>query len=265
MSSKKVLTGTQRFRKAYRTALQVMLSYAGLFLGKRLFGQRYYELRIEQLHVRNAERVKRAILELDGLFIKIGQMLSILSNFLPETFQKPLEELQDKIPARPYEQVRERVRSELGKYPEDLFSRFDVEPLAAASIGQAHRAQLPDGTEVVVKVQHMGIEATARIDLEIIRRLIQVSAWFYNIKGMDYVYTQVKLMIEEELDFRKEASSMEKIRLNLLDEVGLNIPLIHPTYSATRVMTSTWHDGVKISNLEQIDAWKLDRRALAST
>lgn len=265
MSKKKVLTGGQRFRKAYRTALQVMLSYAGLLLGKRLFGQRYYDLRIEKLHVRNAERVKRAILELDGLFIKIGQMLSILSNFLPETFQKPLEELQDKIPARPYEQVRERVRSELGKYPEDLFTRFDVEPLAAASIGQAHRAQLPDGTEVVVKVQHMGIEATARIDLEIIRRLIQVSAWFYNIKGMDYVYTQVKLMIEEELDFRKEASSMEKIRLNLLDEVGLNIPLIHPTYSATRVMTSTWHDGVKISNLEQIDAWKLDRRALAST
>ncbi len=265
MSSKKVLTGSQRFRKAYRTALQVMLSYAGLFLGKRLFGQRYYDLRIEKLHVRNAERVKRAILELDGLFIKIGQMLSILSNFLPETFQKPLEELQDKIPSRPYEQVRERVRSELGKYPEELFTRFDAEPLAAASIGQAHRAQLPDGTEVVVKVQHMGIEATARIDLEIIRRLIQVSAWFYNIKGMDYVYTQVKLMIEEELDFGKEASAMEKIRVNLQGEVGLDIPKIHPTYSAKRVMTSTWHDGVKISNLEQIDAWKLDRRALAST
>ena len=259
------MTGSRRFRKAYHVAAQVMLSYVFLMLGKRIFGQRYYDLRIEKLHVRNAERVKRAILKLNGLFIKIGQMLSILSNFLPETFQKPLEELQDKIPARPYAEVRERIIQELGKAPEELFTRFDQAPLAAASIGQAHRAQLKDGTEVVVKVQHMGIESTARIDLEIIRRLIQVSAWFYNVKGMDYVYTQVKLMIEEELDFVKEAAAMVKIRVNLQAEPGLSIPEVHPQYSATRVMTTTWYDGVKISNLEQIDAWGLDRRALAST
>ena len=259
------MTGSRRFRKAYHVAAQVMLSYVFLMLGKRIFGQRYYDLRIEKLHVRNAERVKRAILKLNGLFIKIGQMLSILSNFLPETFQKPLEELQDKIPARPYAEVRERIIQELGKAPEELFTRFDQAPLAAASIGQAHRAQLKDGTEVVVKVQHMGIESTARIDLEIIRRLIQVSAWFYSVKGMDYVYTQVKLMIEEELDFVKEAAAMVKIRVNLQAEPGLSIPEVHPQYSATRVMTSTWYDGVKISNLEQIDAWGLDRRALAST
>lgn len=259
------MTGSRRFRKAYHVAALVMLSYIFLMLGKRIFGQRYYDLRIEKLHLRNAERVKRAILKLNGLFIKIGQMLSILSNFLPETFQKPLEELQDKIPARPYAEVRERIIQELGKAPEELFTRFDQEPLAAASIGQAHRAQLKDGTEVVVKVQHMGIESTARIDLEIIRRLIQVSAWFYSVKGMDYVYTQVKLMIEEELDFVKEAAAMVKIRVNLQAEPGLSIPEIHPQYSATRVMTTTWYDGVKISNLEQIDAWGLDRRALAST
>ena len=259
------MTGSRRFRKAYHVAALVMLSYVFLMLGKRIFGQHYYDLRIEKLHVRNAERVKRAILKLNGLFIKIGQMLSILSNFLPETFQKPLEELQDKIPARPYAEVRERIIQELGKAPEELFTRFDQAPLAAASIGQAHRAQLKDGTEVVVKVQHMGIESTARIDLEIIRRLIQVSAWFYNVKGMDYVYTQVKLMIEEELDFVKEAAAMVKIRVNLQAEPGLSIPEVHPQYSATRVMTSTWYDGVKISNLEQIDAWGLDRRALAST
>jgi predicted unusual protein kinase regulating ubiquinone biosynthesis (AarF/ABC1/UbiB family) len=259
------MTGSRRFRKAYHVAALVMLSYVFLMLGKRIFGQHYYDLRIEKLHVRNAERVKRAILKLNGLFIKIGQMLSILSNFLPETFQKPLEELQDKIPARPYPEVRERIIQELGKAPEELFTRFDQAPLAAASIGQAHRAQLKDGTEVVVKVQHMGIESTARIDLEIIRRLIQVSAWFYNVKGMDYVYTQVKLMIEEELDFVKEAAAMVKIRVNLQAEPGLSIPEVHPQYSATRVMTTTWYDGVKISNLEQIDAWGLDRRALAST
>jgi predicted unusual protein kinase regulating ubiquinone biosynthesis (AarF/ABC1/UbiB family) len=242
-----------------------MLSYTFLLLGRRFFGQRYYELRIDKLHQRNAERVKKAILELDGLFIKIGQMLSILSNFLPQTFQKPLEELQDKIPARPYSQVRERIHSELGQYPEELFARFEEVPLAAASIGQVHSAQLHEGNEVVVKVQHMGIEATARIDLQIIQRLTQIMAWFYRIQGIDYLYSQVKLMIEEELDFGKEAAAMERIRANLQDETGLSIPAVHPKYSATRILTTTWYEGVKIANLEQIDAWKLDRRALAST
>lgn len=265
MSEKKRFTGSQRFRKAYSTALRVMLSYLFLQLGKRIFGSRFYDLRIERLHQRNAERVKRAILQLDGLFIKIGQMLSILSNFLPETFQKPLEELQDKIPARPFEQVRQRIIGELGESPEMLFLSFDPNPIAAASIGQAHSAQLKDGTKVVVKVQHIDIEELAHIDLEIIRRLIQFSAWFYNINGMDYAYAQVRQMIEEELDFEREAASMQKIRLNLGQEAGFVIPVLHRQFSSRRVMTSTWHDGVKISNLEQIDAWGLDRRALAST
>ena len=116
-------------------------------------GQRWYDHQIAALHLRNAERVKNTILELQGLFIKMGQLLSVMSNFLPEAFQRPLEALQDRLPARPYPEVQKRIMEELGKLPEELFSRFDKTPIAIASIGQAHRATLPDGTEVVVKVQ----------------------------------------------------------------------------------------------------------------
>lgn len=87
MSTKKTYTGSQRVRKAYWTATVVMLSYGWLMLRGKIFGKGYYEKRILALHIRNAERVKKAILQLNGLFIKIGQMLSILSNFLPEAFQ----------------------------------------------------------------------------------------------------------------------------------------------------------------------------------
>lgn len=253
----------RRVRKAYWTALVVMTSYGLLHLGGKIFGSRYYENRILALHLRNAERVKKAILELNGLFIKVGQMLSILSNFLPEAFQKPLEELQDRIPPRPYEEVRRRIVQEFGKTPEELFTRFDQTPLAAASIGQAHRAQLPDGSEVVVKVQHADIEQIAGVDLEVIRRLTRLIAWFFDIKGMDYLYSQVRKMIEEELDFVREAQSMQQIAGNLQGETGMVIPDVHPAWSTSRVLTTTWHEGVKISNLEQLDAWQVSRRDLA--
>lgn len=264
MPTEKIFSRAWRLRKAYGTAAVVMLSYARLWLLKKIMGKAWYERRILALHIRNAERVKTAILLLKGLFIKLGQMLSILGNFLPEAFQKPLEALQDQIPARPFPEVRDRIISEFGKTPEEIFTRFDEQPLAAASIGQAHRAQLHDGTEVVVKVQHLNIEHIAAVDLEIIRRLTALISWFYRIKGMDYLYTQVKKMIEEELDFRREAVSMQKIAENLAHEPEIAIPQVHPEFSTARVLTTTWHEGVKISNVVQLDAWGLDRRDIAT-
>jgi ubiquinone biosynthesis protein len=264
MPNPNIYSRSFRLRKAYWTATVVMWSYFRLWVLKKIWGQAWYDKRILPLHISNAERVRDAILQLKGLFIKLGQILSILSNFLPEAFQKPLEALQDQIPQRDFSTVRERILRELGKPIEELFISFDENALAAASIGQAHRARLHDGTEVVVKVQHADIEGVAAVDLEIIQRLTRMAAWFYDIKGMDYLYTQVRKMIEEELDFTQEANSMEQIRANLSQENGIIIPVVHRAFSTKKVMTTTWHDGVKISNLTQLDAWQLNRRDIAS-
>lgn len=264
MSAEKIYSRSFRLRKAYWTTAVVMFSYTRLWFLKKILGQKWYNRRILALHIKNAERVRDAILELKGLFIKLGQMLSILTNFLPEAFQKPLEALQDQIPQRPFESVRARILRELGKPIEELFAYFDENALAAASIGQAHRARLHDGTEVVVKVQHADIEQVAQIDLDIILRLTRISAWFYDIKGMDYLYTQIRKMIEEELDFTREANSMEQIQINIAEESGITIPSVHRAYSTGKVLTTTWHDGVKISNLAQLDAWQVNRRDLAT-
>ena len=253
-----------RVRKAYSTAFVVALSYLRLIFLRRLLGQPWYDRRIGALHLRNAGRVKQAILDLQGLFIKMGQMLSVMSNFLPEAFQRPLEALQDRLPARPYPDVQRRIVEELGKVPEQIFSRFEQIPLATASIGQAHRATLLDGTEVVVKVQHYGIEEIARIDLEIIQRLTKIFSWFLHIKGMDYLYAQIRQMIEEELDFANEARAMETIRRNLADEPEVVVPEVFAAYSTGRVLTTRYCVGAKISDLAQLDAWGVDRRALAA-
>lgn len=253
----------KRTRRAYAVATKVAFSYLWLFWRKKLFGQAYYDRRIMALHQRNADRVKKAVLELQGLFIKVGQLLSILTNFLPEAFQAPLESLQDQVPARPYEQVRQRILTELGQEPEQVFASFSKEPLAAASIGQAHRARLKSGEEVVVKVQHLDIEAIANVDLQIIQRLQSIISWWFNIQGMDHLYTQVRQMIEEELDFEAEATAMQVIAENLKEEEGLVIPTIFPAYSTTRVMTTVWQTGVKINKTQQLKEWGVDQEAIA--
>lgn len=248
----------RRMRKAYWVSLKVGMSYLFLYLGKRVFGQAYYDKHIGALHDKNAHIVKQAIWQLQGLFIKVGQMLSILSNFLPEAFQAPLEALQDQIPARPYKEVQNRIIQALGKDPHELFASFSKEPLAAASIGQAHRATLKDGTEVVVKVQHANIEAVAEVDLKIIKRLQEIISWWFSIKGMDHLYTQIKEMIEAELDFREEAKAMQEIGENLKEEPLFKIPEVHEMYSSHRVLTTTWCPGVKINQVNQLQAWNVD-------
>lgn len=263
MPKSKIYRRSWRIRKAYSTAFVVMLSYLKPYLLSKLFGKKYFQKRLPNLHLKNAERVKKTILQLQGLFVKVGQLLSILSNFLPEAFQAPLDELQDKIPPRPIAEIRQRILEELGDTPENLFRHFNETPIAAASIGQAHRATLKDGTAVVVKVQHANIEEIARTDLHIIERLTKLTAWFFEIKGIEYTYTQVRQMIEEELDFEQEAKAMQEIQENLKKESGLLIPTVHPPFSTSRVLTTTFCEGVKINNIAQLDEWELDKRALS--
>lgn len=259
-----MLSPARRVRKAYWTAFVVYFSYVWLSVRRRFSGKKWYEKRLLALHIRNAERVKTAILELEGLFIKVGQLLSVMSNFLPEAFQRPLEALQDRLPPRPIEEVRRRIAEELGKSPEELFRQMEETPMATASIGQAHRAVLLDGTEVVVKVQHYGIEEIASVDLRILHRLTRIYAWLVDIKGIEYLYSQIRQMIEEEMDFNNEAQTMERIRQNLVEEREVQIPQLFTEYSTRRVMVTRYCNGAKISDLEQLDAWGVDRRALSA-
>ena len=264
MTKNKIYRRGYRIRKAYGTAFVVILSYAWLLLKSKFFGKKYYENRLFDLHVRNAERVKKTILLLQGLFIKVGQLLSILTNYLPKAFHEPLEALQDQIPARPLAEIQARITKELGKPPEELFATFDTTALASASIGQVHRATLHSGEAVVVKVQHQNIESIAEVDLTVMQRLVRLTAYFFDIKGIEHAYTQVRKMIEEELDFKQEAQSMQLIAANLKEEPFVKIPKLFPEYSTQRVLVSEYCEGVKINNTDQIEAWGIDRTDLGN-
>lgn len=253
----------KRSRKAYRLSNQLLFSYLSLYLGKKLFGNRFYNRRIEKVHAKNAKRVKNAISELKGLFTKAGQLLSTLSHILPDQYMSALESLQDAAPASPFEETTALIEKELNGSISNLFESFETTPIASASIGQVYRAQLKSGEKVAVKVQHSNIEELATADLVIIEKLIKRISFFVKIQGIEHVYGQVKLMIEEELNYEIEAQSMQQISANISDVENVRIPKVMTEYSSQRILTTQFEEGVKITNTQQLDEWHIDRNALA--
>ena len=166
-----------RFVRAYATTFAVIWSYSFLSFKTRLFGRAYREARILAVHRANAKRVEETILSLQGLFIKVGQLLSILANFLPDDFRNGLEGLQDQVPPRPFEDIEDRIKVEVGPIA-TRFKTFNRTPIASASLGQVHEATLEDGTRVAVKVQHRDIDEIVRLDLKTIRRIMTIAQWF---------------------------------------------------------------------------------------
>jgi hypothetical protein len=179
------LTAGRRFRllAVYRTAAVVLASYGLHAVAGRLRGAEWADAELPRVHRANARRVLATILEVRGLFIKVGQLVSVLSSVLPADFRDELAELQDRIPPRPWEEIRGRLAAELGD-PETVFAEVDRTPVAAASLAQVHSARLADGRRVAVKVQHLGVERLARLDLATVRRVLRIVSLATGARGL---------------------------------------------------------------------------------
>ena len=192
--------------------LRVLGSYLWLRIARPMMSPARYQARLIERHRRNARRVQRAIVDAGGLFIKVGQLISILSNVLPPEFRGELESLQDRLPPRPYEEVAARIRADFGHPAEELFREIDPVPIATASLAQVHQAWLHDGRKVAVKAQHRDIERIAREDLELIRRLLRIIQFVTGVRGLESYHPEISQMINEELDFAREAQNLRRSR-----------------------------------------------------
>jgi len=260
----------RRFLKAYYVTFRVIFSYLWLKFRGKLFGKVYSDLEIAEVHRRNAKRIERALLELQGLFIKVGQALSILAGFLPAEFRDELSGMQDNVPPRPFEEIEARIRKEHGKGPNELYASFNPVPLASASLGQVHEAYLHDGRRVAVKVQHHGIEEVVRLDLLTIRQIMRIVQWFVPVQGLDNYYREIRSLLLEELDFGREAENINRIRSKFVTEnpdgavvPRVDTPEVIPELSTSRVLTLTFVEGVKVGAIEELDRLGIDRKELA--
>lgn len=254
-----------RFRaaRAYWLTVRILLGYLWLRAIKPIVGPAHYNRLLIARHRASSKRLVRAILELGGLFIKVGQLISILTNFLPQAFRAELEQLQDSVPARPFDEVRARIRRELGREPEDLFAEFDVIPIASASLAQVHIALTRDGRRVAVKVQHADIEEISKLDLRILGRVLALVQFFVRLRGLESYHEDISQLVREELDFTQEARNIATIRANFADSTEVHFPVVVPELSTQRVLTTELVEATKVTDFATLEALGIDRPALA--
>ena len=249
--------------RAYWVTFLVIGSYLWLRLRARFHSDAWIEHALRTTHLRNARRIERTICELQGLFIKVGQLISIMTNFLPEEFRRELEGLQDAVPPRPYADIEARIREELHKTPAELFASFEQHPIASASIGQVHFARMLDGTKVAVKVQYPDIEEVVRRDLNTLRRIFWIVGWFVPYQGLAELYREIRAIIMDELDYHAEAHNAERIAANFVGRSDVGFPTVVHELSTARVLTTHFEAGCKITDRPGVKQLGLDRGELA--
>ncbi len=252
-----------RSLRAYWTTWRVIWSYLWLRVRARFHSDAWIEHALRRTHLRNARRIEHAICGLQGLFIKVGQLISIMTNFLPEEFRAELEGLQDSVPPRRYVDIETRIREELGKTPDELFAHFERRPIASASIGQVHLARLHNGDKVAVKVQYPDIEEIVRRDLNTLRRIFRIVEWFIPYQGLEDLYREIREIVLEELDYRAEAANAARIAANFEGRTDVAFPRVVEELSTTRVLVTHFENGVKITDKLGTKKLGLDRGQLA--
>jgi ubiquinone biosynthesis protein len=252
-----------RSLRAYWTTFRVIWSYLWLRFRARFHSDTWVEHRLRQLNLRNARRIERTIIELQGLFIKVGQLISIMTNFLPEEFRRELEGLQDAVPPRPYEDIEARLREELGRRPSEVFAQFEQRPIASASIGQVHIARLENGQKVAVKVQYPDIEEIVRRDLRTLRRIFRIVSWFVPYQGLEELYREIRAIILDELDYRAEAENAQRIAANFEGRTDVAFPRVVSELSTARVLVTHFESGCKITDRKLVKQHGIDRTELA--
>jgi ubiquinone biosynthesis protein len=249
--------------RAYWTTFRVIWSYLWLKFRTRFHSDAWIEHNLQRIHMRNARRIERTICELQGLFIKVGQLISIMTNFLPEEFRRELEGLQDAVPPRPYVDIEKRIVEELGKTPDQIFSTFERRPIASASIGQVHLARLLDGNKVAVKVQYPDIDRIVQRDLHTLRRIFRIVEWFIPYQGLDELYREIRAIVIQELDYRAEAENAARIAANFEGRSDVGFPRVVAELSTARVLVTHFETGCKITDKQGTKQLGLDRGQLA--
>lgn len=267
---------TYRHLNRYRQILGVLFKYGFGDLVDTLKIEQYLEIGLQMIsrkrrekveqHSR-AERLRMALEELGPTFIKLGQVLSTRPDLIPVRFTEELSKLQDRVPSFAYEEVARIIETELGAPPDKAFRHFEPHPLAAASIGQVHRAQLHSEEQVVVKVQRPGIARTIEVDLEIMLHL--VSLMERHLEEV-HVVRPVRIVeefartLEKEIDYTIEAAHIERFARQFIDDETIYVPRVYGDTTTQRVLTMEYIDGVKATEIDRLEQLGLDRKVITA-
>jgi ubiquinone biosynthesis protein len=207
-----------------------------------------WQTRIDE---KNSKRLLAGMLKLRGVYIKLGQVLSIMGGFLPPVYIKRLETLQDAVPPHPIDEIEEAFVQSLGARPEAFFERIDREPVAAASLGQVHVAYM-DGRKMAVKVLYPGIRDVVRTDMRVIKLMVRIYKWFVPVQNIEAVHESLVDLLRRETDYLHEAECMRRMSANFASDDHILFPEVIDQVTTRDVLTMTFMEGIKITRLDEI-------------
>lgn len=213
------------------------------------------------------ERARQVLEQLGPTYIKLGQILSVRQDLIPIEYVNEFAKLQDAVSTFDFEDVSLLIRQELDASIEDLFLEFEREPIAAASIGQVHRAKLHDGTDVVVKVQRPGIRQVIETDIDIMYSIAEFAEEHIQdakIYRPTDVVDEFSRSIHAELDYTQEARNADRFLTNFKDDPHIYIPKVYWDFCSERVLTLEYIEGTKSSDFERIEELGFDRNEIAT-
>lgn len=224
--------------------------------------------RKKRIDATNAKRLLAATLELRGVYIKLGQVLSIMGGFLPRVYTKELERLQDAVPPRPWSEIAAAFEASLGMHPEAAFASIEEQPIAAASLGQVHVAYLRGddgvpGEKVAVKVLYPGIREVIAIDMQVIRLGMHIYQFFVPVVGLERVHGSLVDLLARETNYLVEAASMRRMAENFARQKDMVFPRPVEALTTRDVLTMSFVEGTKINRLDELKAQNIEPRAVA--
>lgn len=255
----------QRFRAVVVLFAGFILDYWRLWLFRHILGDGFVQRRLPALRRQQGIRYRETAIRQGGLLIKLGQFFSSRVDLLPPEYIEELSKLQDEVPPIPFAEIRTVAEQELGGPLLDWFTSID-EVAVAASLGQVHRATLPTGELVAVKVQRPEIAAIVAIELDNLRWVISWMRRLTTIAGdVDWngVLAEFTETLGDELDYRIEATSAGRFRRTFAGNPHVYAPLIYPSHSRERILTMEFCDGIKITNYTALEAAGIDRTVVA--
>ena len=244
-----------------RTGASVGSSYAAHQLKRAVTTDETKRAELDsKFELRSAAQVAETLGNMKGVLMKLGQMASFVNEGFPEAMRDSLAQLQADAPPMAGDLAAAVIERELGAPPDRLFAAWDDRPVAAASIGQVHRATLHDGTEVAVKVQYPGVDDAIRADLDNTAMLTQMLGFIF--KGLDTApfIAELRARIGEELDYRLEAERQTRFGQLYAGHPAIRIPAVISRYSTRRVLTTEWSSGERFAGTAD---WTHQERSLA--
>lgn len=266
---------TYRYVQRYRQILTVLFKYGFGDIIDALKIEQYLEVGLQMVSreprekietLSRAARVRMALEELGPTFIKMGQILSTRPDLLPIEFVQEISKLQDNVPPFPFEQVKATIEKEFKKTLDHAFLSFDGRPIAAASIGQVHRAVMLNGKKAAVKIQRPGVKRIIEVDLEIMMHLAGLME--RHLKGMDIqrpsrIVEEFADTLGKELDYTLEGAHMERFARQFANEPTVHVPALYRELTTKHVLTMEYISGIKASDIETLEKKGFDRCKIA--